>query len=145
MSWCNCKKGSTTRTGIVCSGSPSTPDTPSTPSTPDTPTTDTAKCYVKDHEYVWATTQPTGSGLVSSITTADKCRGCETGYAMNSSNKCVKPDSSPNGGNGSGGESNSESNDSNPQTGASSVIFVWMIGLMAIGYSVWYFKRSTNN
>lgn len=124
----------TTEKACLAKNNSGSSDSPSndTPFTPDTPTTDTAKCYVKDHKYVWATSQPANSGLVSSITTADKCKGCETGYAADSNNNCVKPNSSPD-------------SPSNPQTGAASVILVWMIGLMAIGYSVWYFKRSTNN
>lgn len=124
----------TTEKACLAKNNSGSGDSPSsdTPSTPDTPATDTGKCYVKEHKYVWATSQPANSGLVSSITTADKCKGCETGYAADSNNNCVKPNSSPD-------------SPSNPQTGAASVILVWMIGLMAIGYSVWYFKRSTNN
>ena len=34
---------------------------------------------------------------------------------------------------------------SNPPTGATGIIIAWVIGLFAIGYSFWYFKRTSTN
>ena len=33
----------------------------------------------------------------------------------------------------------------NPPTGATGIVFVWLIGLCAIGYSFWYFKKTGTN
>ena len=33
----------------------------------------------------------------------------------------------------------------NPQTGASSIMIVWLIAVVTIVYSAWYFKRSSNS
>ena len=88
-------------------------------------------CYLKDHKYHWVTSKPNGAKLITNITDKDKCQGCETGYIANgevceaATGSAVPP--------------------VNPQTGTAAIIFVWLVGLCAIGYSFWYFKRVGTN
>lgn len=110
---------------------PATPSTPSAPSTPSgtTPSTSTDACYLVDHKYVWATKSPNNGNLVTSIKDKNNCAGCEVGYTLNNSDKCVSTTTPP----------------ENPKTGTAAIIFAWVIGLLAIGYSFWYFKKVTTN
>ena len=84
-------------------------------------------CYLVDHKYVWASSKPSGGTLVSSITTSSKCTGCESGYKMSSSNKCVN---------------SSQNITVNPPTGTIAIVIAWLIGLFVIGYAFWYFKNN---
>ena len=70
--------------------------------------------------------------------------GGDTPTPSNSENTPTPSNSenTPTPSNNGGGGSNS---DTNPQTGTTGIIMAWVIGLMAIGYSFWYFKRTSTN
>ena len=93
-----------------------------------TPTSGSNKCYLVNHKYIWASSKPAGGVLVSSITSSSKCTGCESGYEMTDMGVCENPGTPE-----------------NPPTGATGIVFVWLIGLCAIGYSFWYFKKTGTN
>ena len=118
---CNCDGDNCKDITII-----TTPTNPSD-STPSNSNT-TYACYLVSHKYVWSSTKPTGGTLVSSKTTSSSCSGCESGYAANSANNCVKPNTN-----------------TNPQTGTTAIVLAWIIGIMAIGYSFWYFRRTNTN
>ena len=125
-----CKTGSTSTpsTAKPSTAKPSTAS-PSTAS-PSTagPSTTTAACYLVNHKYEWATKKPTNGNLVIDINDKNNCAGCEIGYTLDG-DKCVSttPPSV------------------NPPTGTTAIIFVWLVGLCAIGYSFWYFKKTNTN
>ena len=112
-----------------------TPTSSPTPTGTDpTPTSGpTYACYLVNHKYVWASSKPSGGTLVSSITNESKCSGCESSYTPNNNNNCVKPSSNP-----------SSNVPVNPKTGTVGIIVAWVIGLAAIVYSLWYFKKSSS-
>ena len=102
-------------------------------------------CYLLDHKYYWRTAIPndgTSAGTLISGKAKTECTGCENGYSLNrTTGKCSKD----------GGTtstitpSSSTMEETNPQTGMSGIVIAWLIGLFAIGYSFWYFKRASSN
>ena len=110
-----------------CNGSGSS--TGSGPNPTGTDPTPIYACYLVNHKYVWASSKPSGGTLVSSKTTAASCSGCENGYSMDSSNNCVKTSSNV---------------PVNPPTGTVGIVIAWVVGLAAIVYTLWYFKKSSS-
>ena len=104
-----------------------------TPSEDNPTSSATYACYLVNHKYVWASSKPSGGTLVSSITTESKCSGCESSYTPDNNNNCVKPSSNP-----------SSNVTVNPKTGTVGIIVAWVIGLAAIVYSLWFFKKSSS-
>jgi hypothetical protein len=103
--------------------------------TTTTPTEETNKCYVVNHKYIWSSTKPNGGSEVSK--TEALCTGCEDGYTL-SDNSCVVPTTS------APPTSKPQDVETGPKTGTTAIIFAWIAGLTAIGYSFWYFKRAAS-
>ena len=126
-STCKCKdkptatpKATTTKkpgNGDPTSGKTPTPGGSSGGSNTKTPTT-VLSCFKCGDKYYKATSKAVAASTAG--VSADNCSEVSMSYC-----------------NGGGGGTPS----SNPQTGSVAVVVAWLIGLSAIGYAVWYFKR----
>ncbi len=102
-------------------------------------TTETYKCYLASHKYVWASTKPSGGTEVSR--TESQCTGCESGYKASGST-CVK-ETTTTSSQKTTTPSTPQEIEQGPQTGTTAIIIAWVAGLIAIGYSFWYFVKSS--
>ena len=143
---CNC--------GTNCGGETPTnpPSKSSEPSKSSSPSKDNTSCFECNGEYVWTNNPGSNCEKITSITSKDKC-------VKTSCYKCVKTNateylyatSESNAKSITDANSCSKTDDKyckeniivNPPTGTAGIIVAWLVGLSAIVYSFWYFKKNS--
>ena len=143
---CNC--------GTNCGGETPTnpPSKSSEPSKSSSPSKDNTSCFECNGEYVWTNNPGSNCKEITSITSEDKC-------VKTSCYKCVKTNateylyatSESNAKSITDANSCSKTDDKyckeniivNPPTGTAGIIVAWLVGLSAIVYSFWYFKKNS--
>ena len=126
---CNCDEGCKTQPegdGTPGGGTP----TPNGPQPNTVVYTDCYKCTASGTtKYVLADS----ASAAASVTSGTNCTKVNKSYCTVNPTSSPKPTLKP---------TPSSSNPTvNPQTGTTAVVIAWLIGLAAIGYSLWYFKK----
>ena len=140
--------------GTNCGGETPTnpPSKSSEPSKSSSPSKDNTSCFECNGEYVWTNNPGSNCEKITSITSEDKC-------VKTSCYKCVKTNateylyatSESNAKSITDANSCSKTDDKyckeniivNPPTGTAGIIVAWLVGLSAIVYSFWYFKKNS--
>ena len=94
----------------------------------------------------WGTNKSCTSGHVDDLTLSksDTYYAC---WTVDSSDENEDDDENvgTNSGNGNSNNNNNNNVDSNPQTGNIVMFVIWIVGILGMGYSVYYFKQLKNN
>lgn len=140
---------------------PASGTTPSNPSSPEKKT-----CYVcvsgEKSQYVWASSSANAASAATTLTgitskncattSESNCSGIPVTncYECNGSKKYVMADSDADAKSKSGGSNctvvttDKCNTVTPPATGTVGIIVAWIIGILTIGYSLWYFKKSSS-
>lgn len=154
--WWRCVGG-----GTIPTDPPGDPTNPTNP-----PSGETKTCYVcvsgEKSQYVWASSSAnaaqaatTLSGITAkncATTSESNCKGLPVTncYECNGSKKHVMAESDADAKTKSGGTScNIVTTDkcneiTPPKTGTFGIIVAWVVGMMTIGYAMWYYKKSSS-